>query len=251
MIGVFNAGYTRKSAYVLRVVGDKNKRPKKFSCFAFIAIAGISSKNLSETLLDRSIVIELKRKSTAITKIKPRDLDQNRLLDIKRKLTRIAIDYKDKLQKHKIQTKIDGLNDRQLDNWSPLLKLVELSNDKKFIEQTVAAVQKLSKEHDNNYTESNKHKILRFIAMAMKKQKPQQDLLSAEQLASFVNNSLDISVDASLTARRISMCLSEYNIKSKQTVQNDGRNLRCYSIQEISSVINDYIAETELMAEVL
>src|SRR6266576_2010240 len=68
--GILNAGYTRESAYVVRVANQSKDSKKgvtsrlvRFSCFCPKAIASIG--RLPETLADRSIVIRMQRKTAA------------------------------------------------------------------------------------------------------------------------------------------------------------------------------------------
>lgn len=246
-IGILNCGYSRNTAYVMRVAGDRIKRPKRFKCFGFKAISGISIKGLSETILDRSCIVNLKRKPINQTKIKPRDLNPDLLLEIKSKLARLAIDYKEQVKTHKVQTLLDGLNDRQIDNWEPLLTLVELSQDNELLEQTKQAAIKLSKAHDENFLESSHHKTLRMIAIALSKTDKETEAISARQLADIVYQ----QVNQELSVRQVSLCLKSYDLTSKQTIQEDGSNKRCYSLQEIKKAIESYITEEELNADVI
>lgn len=58
--GLLNCGHTRDSAYIIRVVGD-NFTPTRFNVWGAKALAGIG--HLSETLMDRSVTLELRRKT--------------------------------------------------------------------------------------------------------------------------------------------------------------------------------------------
>jgi putative DNA primase/helicase len=60
--GVLNSGHTRDTAFVIRTVGDEHE-PRRFSTWGPKAIAIIGS--LPDTLADRSIVVELQRKSAS------------------------------------------------------------------------------------------------------------------------------------------------------------------------------------------
>ena len=71
--GILNSGHTRRTAFVLRTVGD-NHEPRQFSTWAPLAIAMIG--NLPGTLADRSIVLPMRRKRRD-EKVKPLPLDAN------------------------------------------------------------------------------------------------------------------------------------------------------------------------------
>ena len=59
LIGVLNSGHNRRSASVLRTVGDDHE-PRQFSTWAPKVIAGI--RRFPDTIQDRSIVVWLRRK---------------------------------------------------------------------------------------------------------------------------------------------------------------------------------------------
>ena len=58
--GVLNSGYKRASSYIIRTVGD-DFEPVVFNTFGPKAIAQIDKPH--ETLLDRGIIVEMRRKT--------------------------------------------------------------------------------------------------------------------------------------------------------------------------------------------
>ena len=73
--GIINAGHTRKTAIVIRTVGEKHE-PRAFStwCPKFLALIG----RLPDTLTDRSIVIRMRRKTAgdAVAQLRDDRLDE-------------------------------------------------------------------------------------------------------------------------------------------------------------------------------
>ncbi len=57
--GLLNSGHTRDSAYVIRTVGE-SFTPTKFSTWGAKALAGIG--HVADTLMDRAVILELRRK---------------------------------------------------------------------------------------------------------------------------------------------------------------------------------------------
>ena len=57
--GLLNSGHTRDSAYVIRTVGE-NFTPTKFNTWGAKALAGIG--HVADTLMDRAVILELRRK---------------------------------------------------------------------------------------------------------------------------------------------------------------------------------------------
>ena len=119
--GLINCGHTRDSAYVIRVVGDSHE-PTKFNAWSAKAISGIGY--LAETLMDRSIVLELRRKmgNEHVDRIRHAEPDYFKTLSSK--LARFADDYRETIRKSRPQLP-DALNDRAQDNWEPLLAIAD------------------------------------------------------------------------------------------------------------------------------
>ncbi len=119
--GIINSGHTKKGAFVIRCDGDDN-RPKRFSTWTPMAIFMI--KLPADTIVDRSIVIQLRRKlpGEKVARL-PLDLD-NRCLPICRKCLRWAQDNLDSL-KGSDPAMPDSSNGRALDNWMPLTAIAE------------------------------------------------------------------------------------------------------------------------------
>ena len=120
--GIVNAGHTRRTAMVIRTVGDDHE-PAIFStwCAKFIALIG----DLPDTLMDRSLVIEMRRK-TAEERVERLRLDQLPAIcdPLRRQMARWAVDHATGLAAADPEIPT-GLHDRAADNWRPLLALSE------------------------------------------------------------------------------------------------------------------------------
>jgi hypothetical protein len=92
--GVLNAGHDRDAAKVPRCVGDEHQ-PRVFNVWAPVAFAGIGRQH--DTLMDRSIVIEMKRRGRGETVTPLRRRERQRLRDLKRKCARWAKDVAEAL----------------------------------------------------------------------------------------------------------------------------------------------------------
>jgi len=93
MVGILNAGHTRNLAYVLRVEKDQDTgalTPKRFSTWAPKAIAAI--KSLTDTQVDRSIVIRLKRAPRGSTVVNISPFARSDLKPLRSRLVRWASD---------------------------------------------------------------------------------------------------------------------------------------------------------------
>ena len=122
--GILNSGHTKDLAYVMRCEGD-NFEPVRFSTWCPKALSGISASNISGTLSSRSIILNMRRKQAGESAQNIRHTAPEIFTDIKRKLARWADDNAGAFsQLHPV---IDGLNNREQDNYEPLLAIAMLA----------------------------------------------------------------------------------------------------------------------------
>ncbi len=125
--GILNCGYSRKTAYVLRVTqaaqGEEGQssRLAKFSCWCPKVIATIG--RLPDTLADRCILIRMQRKTGMEECERLRDL---RTAELRRKCARFVRDAAEAIRRARAEIPA-GLNDRAADIWEPLLVLADLA----------------------------------------------------------------------------------------------------------------------------
>jgi len=118
--GILNSGH-RHSGAVIRTVGDDHE-PRAFATFAPCAIALIGK--LPETLADRSVAIELRRRRSD-EPAKPYRHDRTEHLDtLARKLARWASDHADEMSDAD-PAMPPGIYNRVADNWRPLLAIAD------------------------------------------------------------------------------------------------------------------------------
>jgi putative DNA primase/helicase len=122
--GIVNSGHTKKSAYVTRVEGE-NHEPRCFSTWCPKAIAGIGRQ--AGTIHDRSIEIRMRRRRPDETVAKLRErTDVSEFGALARKCARWALDALETLSGAE-PIEPPGLDDRQADNWEPLLAIADLA----------------------------------------------------------------------------------------------------------------------------
>jgi len=118
---VLNAGHDRQFAFVCRCVGE-DYEPRKFYVWSPVAIAAIG--RLQDTLMDRSVVIEMKRKAEREKVSALRRKQGKELESVALKCLRWANDNHDRLRY--IEPDLPNeLNDRSVDNWEPLFSIAE------------------------------------------------------------------------------------------------------------------------------
>lgn len=122
--GLLNAGHTRSTAVVVRVVGD-DYEPRLFSTWCAKAIALVGK--LPATLEDRAIVIPMRR---AAPGERVEELREDRLgaemEQLRRAAMRWTADHLDALRRAD-PVMPDGLHARAADNWRPLLEIADLA----------------------------------------------------------------------------------------------------------------------------
>ena len=125
--GIINSGHTRDTAFVVRAVGDgANMDVQRFSTFGSKAIAGIGK--LQDTIMDRSIVLTLRRKLKTENVERLRHAGKGFFETIRAKLARAAVDYGRKIGQARPDLP-DELSDRAQDNWEPLLAIADLAGE--------------------------------------------------------------------------------------------------------------------------
>lgn len=122
--GIINAGF-QKDGKVSRIetIG-KTQNVKCFNCFAAVGIAAIGS--LPCTILDRSIIISMRRKKRSDTLSRLRTRDFNPIAqEIRSKCLRFMSDNAETIVN--IRPEIpECLNDRAADAWEPLFAIAEV-----------------------------------------------------------------------------------------------------------------------------
>jgi hypothetical protein len=124
LTGIINAGHRKRTAVIIRSAKNNDDYlPTKFSVWSPMVIAAIG--RLKETVMDRSIVIPLRRKTAGETVEKvPSDLFERSQIR-RRKCLRWAEDTANRLKATEPKMPRHG-NDRALDNWQPLFAMSEI-----------------------------------------------------------------------------------------------------------------------------
>jgi Sec-independent protein translocase protein TatA len=124
MSGLLNAGHARGGT-VIRTVGE-DFEPRAFHVYGPIAYAWLVKRGMhvSETLEDRSITIELRRRlpEEAITRL--RSTRTGHLHELGRRVARWVGDHKTALADADPEMP-EELNDRAQDNWRPLIAIAD------------------------------------------------------------------------------------------------------------------------------
>ena len=123
--GVINCGCSKTAPWVWRCAGDDHD-PKRFNVFCPKAIALIG--HTRDTLHDRAVEVELRRKLPHEEIARLRHGDGAELDVLRRKLARLSADRIDDFSGMR-PVMPDVLPDRQMDNWEPLVKAAMLGGE--------------------------------------------------------------------------------------------------------------------------
>ena len=124
LIGILNAGYRRRSAYVDRCDGDKHE-VRRFSAWSSKVVGMIGSiGTIRDTLQDRSIAIRMRRKrrDEKLHRLRHDRIDE--FVVLCRQAARWATDNIDALRAADPDLP-DVLHDRAQDNWRPLIAIAD------------------------------------------------------------------------------------------------------------------------------
>ncbi len=236
--GIINSGHTRDSAYVVRVVGDDHT-PTMFNTFGSKAIAGIGK--LPDTVMDRSIVITLRRKLPDEKVERVRNTSSSAFSNIGRKLARFAEDNADAISISEPKLP-EQLNDRAQDNWEPLLAIADAAGGE-WPQKARDAALKLSGVEDPTTTVGTD--LLADIKDVFVKGKlsriRSQDLI----MALCVNVELrwgTYNRGKQISPRQVAMRLAEYGITSKD-VRFDAGVFKGYEWSDFEDVCSRYLPQ--------
>lgn len=125
IIGIINSGHTRNTAFVIRVTGEDHI-PKRFSTWSPMAFASI--KGIAGTVMDRSVIVSLRRKTTH-EKAQRLSIDFKEEQElIRKKLVKWGKDNFKQLKSNQIEPP-EIQNDRAMDNWLPLFTIAGAIGD--------------------------------------------------------------------------------------------------------------------------
>ncbi|WP_158614961.1 DUF3631 domain-containing protein [Legionella septentrionalis] len=123
MRGIINCGHTRDSAFVIRISG-KEFKPYSFSVWGAKAIAGIG--HLSDTIMDRAIILSLRRKLSHEKVERLRHINTDIFDNLTQRLSIFAEDCQELIKQARPNLP-SSLNDREQDNWEPLFAIADLA----------------------------------------------------------------------------------------------------------------------------
>jgi putative DNA primase/helicase len=239
--GLLNCGHTRDSAYIVRVVGE-NLTPTVFNVWGAKALAGIG--HLADTLMDRAVTLELRRKLPHESVERLRYAEPGLFDTLAAKLARFAVDYREVVRLRRPMLP-DNLNDRAQDNWEPLLAIAEVAGNN-WPELGQAAALKLSGAIDSHLTLGTE--LLADIKQVFETKNVDRmstiELIEAlcaddEQPWATYNRGKPI------TPRQVNKRLNDYEIK-RQTIRIGYKTVKGFLIEQFDDAFARYLPSQEM-----
>jgi len=125
LVSLVNSGHRRDGANAYRCSGDSND-PTAYNSWSGKALAGIG--NLKETTESRAIQILMRKKKKGEKIEKIRKHHSKDYENLKQKCRKIALDNLNRLCDYEPEVPQE-LDDRQADNWEPLLAIADLAGE--------------------------------------------------------------------------------------------------------------------------
>lgn len=235
MRGVLNEGF-EVGGCVTRTVGE-NHDPTKFNVFCAKVICGIG--HLSETLNDRSIFLELRRKGKDEHRERLRHANPAEFDEIQRKLARWAEDNMDALQYAQPDLP-EALDDRAQDRWESLLAIADqVGGEWSQIARDAALKMSVIDEQSLNVTEEllmDIKKAFESVGAARLSTAQLLDMLCQDEEAKWAT----FSKGKLMTARDLSVQLRDFGIKSSQIRFGD-KTLKGYELSDFNDTFTRYL----------
>lgn len=232
--GVINSGHTKSGAFVVRTVGDDHE-PKRFSTWAPMAIAMIKSP--PGTILDRSIVIQLRRRLPGEQAAKLPLGFEDTCLELRRRCKRWADDHLETLRTVAPALPASA-NDRALDNWTPLLAIAEtIGGD--WPNQARAAFASLTTEDDDDSIGPMILEDIRRVFTETRRERMHSTDLLAALLELEERPWVEWRHGKPLTTTGLARMLRPFKIKSKQL--RIGTNRHGYELEQFRDAFERYL----------
>ncbi|MCM1128423.1 MAG: DUF3631 domain-containing protein [Alistipes senegalensis] len=246
MRGLLNAGHTRTSAHTIRTVGDDHT-PQKFNLWGAKAISGIG--HLADTLMDRAIILELRRKLDCEQVERIRHAEPDLFTNIQRKLCRFAEDCRESIRPARPDLP-EALNDRAQDNWEPLLAIADTAGGQ-WPEIARVAALKLSGNHEA--TQSRGVELLADIKEVFEEKRITRIFTNklVETLCEDSEKSwATYNRGKPLTPKQLSRRLAEYGIRSK-SIRIDYDRAKGFERSQFDDAFARYIFSPDTPVEIV
>ncbi|NLZ18439.1 MAG: DUF3631 domain-containing protein [Desulfobulbaceae bacterium] len=241
--GIINSGHTRDTAFVVRSTGDDHT-PTRFSTWGAKAIAGIG--RLADTLMDRSIILELRRKLPTERVERLRYAEPSLFPNLRSMLARFAEDCQEAVRIARPDLP-ESLNDRQQDNWEPLLAIAQVAGGD-WPSKALKAALKLSGTESMAQTIGTE--LLTDIRTIFENRNIDR-IKTADLIDALCDDDeapwCTYNRGKAISSRQIAKRLKDYGISST-TIRISGTTAKGYLLADFTEAFSRYIPATPLLS---
>lgn len=236
--GILNSGHSKDLAYTIRCVG-KNHEPTRFKTWCAKVIVGIGS--LPDTVTDRSIVIQLKRKLVEDEVKNFRNYPASEIKILVSKCMRFREDSLTQLEQLNV-TMPQSLSDRAANNWEPLFAIAYLAGEEwtQYVHEAAVYLSKTANESISTSVE-----LLRDIKNIFY-ERHFEGMYTCELIKALCDDIeapwLTYDRGKPLSARQLAQQLKEFGIRSKDMrLPPRNQNWKGYLLQDFQEAFTRYI----------
>jgi hypothetical protein len=240
--GLLNSGFDKPMARHIKnvSVSDGNWDPRAFSTWCPQVLSGIG-KVVTDTVTDRAILINMKRKLRSEMVARLRSRDGSDLQILSRRTARWAQDHIITLGQT-LPNLPEEINDRAADAWEPLFAIADVARGD-WPNRARAAAIKLSGEADSD---SINTMLLSDIRIAFDNlEETQGDKLASRELVEALNKMLDRPwpefKGRPLTQNALARLLNEFGINPKDINISRGKNPKGYWRRQFEDAWSRYL----------
>ncbi|MFC3050563.1 DUF3631 domain-containing protein [Kordiimonas pumila] len=236
MIGIINSGHARSRAYANRCAAETHQ-VQRFSTWAPMALASIGE--LSSTIMDRAVVITLKRKTAreTVLRLVP-DLPQKSILD-RRKLLKWSLDNEAQISNNLIEPPNIG-NDRAVDNWLPLFTIANQVSAV-WLDKCEAAYQALTESELQASLEDQLLIDIRLIFVEKAVTRISSQELVFELLADIDSRWHLANNGRAMKAPVVARILRPFRVKSRNLRFGNGTQAKGYELSDFKDTFDRYL----------
>ena len=235
--GIINAGHTKAAAFTIKCDGENNE-PRMFSLWCPKAISMIG--NPPNTIVDRSVVVPLRRKFSGETVIQHEEDHKDIFRMLREKMLRFASDNQHILKIAKPE-RLATSNDRSADNWKPLLSIASVCSREE--EARLAAKALISSEQED---ETPAIMLLDDINVILNGEYPLEKISSKDLVLELTHSEdrpwCEWKKGKPMTQNSLAKQLKNFGIKSKKMRVGD-ENIRGYERSDFDDAFNRYIGK--------
>ncbi|ARO87951.1 DUF3631 domain-containing protein [Nitrosospira lacus] len=238
--GIINSGYSQDAPYFWRCVGDDHE-PKGFYVFSPKAIAFIG--HTRDTLHDRAVEIELRRKLGHEKVARLRHADGGELDILAQKLARLSADHLYAYAAIR-PTMPESLPDRQADNWEPLTAIAHLAGSE-WVQRATAAALTLTGTKQESAQASVGVELLADIQNVF--QSKRIDKIRTTELVNELCNDPEAGWSTynrgkQISPRQVAKRLSEFSINPKPIRFAYGEVQKGYAKEQFTDAFSRYLS---------